>query len=106
MAWPPERVVNRDLSRVEPASASRRFDRLLGNVVSDAALEDLAILGDEEVGLLSGKEIVIVFSEQVRPRQTQEVLSCLVEVLEPELLRLFHEDHRRDVLDDFRKKLA
>src|SRR5690606_34237786 len=53
----------------------------------------------EEVRLFFGEEVVVVAADQLSPRVAEQLFGGAVEADEPELLRFFHEDHVRDVVD-------
>jgi len=89
-----------DLARVQPAHAVRRLERLLGDVDEELVLQDLAILLLEEAGLIGGEQREVVATEHVVALEPGELLARAVEALVTQRLRVLHEDHRRDVVDD------
>ena len=94
-------VLDRHLLGVEqPRALEARVDRLLGNVFLLARGEDRAVLRREEVGLVPGKEVVVVLADHLGARDPEQVLARAVEPDEAELARILDEHHVRDVLED------
>ncbi len=85
---------------MQPALAAARLDRLLRDVVDLLALERSPVARLEELRLGRGEEIEVVLREEVLPIDAEELLAGPVDPLEPQLSRLLHEDHVRDVLHD------
>src|SRR4051812_14217827 len=106
MLWLTLRIEDRNLARVKPARAARRLDRLLRNVLQNALSEHFAIVGDEEVSLLCGEQVVVASADQLRARNAEQELACAVEAFEPQILGIFDEYHGGQVLDDRVQELA
>ena len=65
----------RDLARVQPPTPRRRVDRLLGDVEHRAAGEHLAILRDEELGLIRREKVVIRLADEPLARHAEQLLT-------------------------------
>jgi len=93
-------VEQRNFLGVQPPLAVRREDGLLRHVQRRAATKDLAVFGLEGLGLFARKEVEVSFAQQLRARRLEERLPRAVNPREAKAIRLLHEDHVRNVLDD------
>ena len=93
-------VKERDLLGVQDAQlAGPGFNRLLGDLDQLPLLQGEPVLGTEELRLFPGKEVEIVFAEQLFPGIAEQVLAGLVEGDVTQVGRLLGEDHGRYVVD-------
>src|SRR5262249_61957644 len=90
---PPVVADDRHLAGVQPALAARRRDRLLADVDERAAVEGAPVHRLEEIGLLGGEEVAVGLAE--------ELLLVLAEEL---LARAVHRSEERRVGKEWRSR--
>ena len=94
-------IEKRNLLGMQISNAACGMNRLLRNVEHLSAAEHCPIDAIEELGLLRRKNIGITASDQPFARPADIVLDGYTIEPDPtQVLRLFHEDHVRDIFDD------